>query len=338
MRDSPYYCPITKERLHVTATGLTGKNGIHYPFLPTNNSIEIPVFIDDNLLSGGDRISQGMYKKDDAEFAYENFLKWLFETFKENEDSFRNSLIRKMNLKAGDRVLVTGCGLGDDLKSILSIIGPSGQLFAQDLSDLMIIATARRLSETGGLLVDIKNLYLNVSNASNLPHPDSYFDAAYHFGGINLFTDMKSAINEMSRVVKVGGKIVIGDEGIAPWLKESEYGKVAICNNKLWTLEPPLSLLPETASNVHLSWVLGNCFYVIDFEVSDLMPVMDLDVPHKGIRGGSMRTRYYGQLEGINPLLKDKVRTAAANAEMSISAWIEKVVSDVFNSDASSKE
>ena len=64
-----------------------------------------------------------MYKKDDAESAYENFLTWLFETFKQDEISFRNSLVEKLNLKAGDRVLVTGCGLGDDVKCILPKLG-----------------------------------------------------------------------------------------------------------------------------------------------------------------------------------------------------------------------
>lgn len=326
MRNTPYCCPLSKERLQEMDSGLIGAHGTYYPFLKTEGSKKIPVFINEKNLSGGDKISQAMYKKDDAESAYENFLTWLFETFRQDETSFRNSLIEKLNLKLGDRVLVTGCGLGDDVKYILPKIGSKGELFAQDISDLMIVATARRLSNTDDQQVD-NNLYLSVSNASMLPHPDSYFDAAYHFGGINLFSDIKSAIHEMARVVKVGGKVVIGDEGIAPWLKENEYGKIAICNNKLWALEPPLSLLPENVSNVHLTWVLGNCFYVIDFEVSNSLPLMDIDVSHKGVRGGSMRKRYYGQLEGIDPELKEKVALAASVAGMSASAWTEQVIS-----------
>lgn len=323
----PYCCPFSKESLSAVDSGLIGVHGVHYPFLKAEVPNKIPVFIDEKMLSGGDKISQAMYKKNDAESAYENFLTWLFETFKQDEISFRNSLVEKLNLKEGDRVLVTGCGLGDDVKCILPKIGSTGELFAQDISDLMIVATARRLSGAGGLQVDINNLYLSVSNASMLPHPDSYFDAAYHFGGINLFSDIKAAIYEMARVVKVGGKVLIGDEGVAPWLKENEYGKMAICNNKLWALKPPLSLLPENASNVHLTWVLGNCFYVIDFEVSNSVPLMDIDVPHKGVRGGSIRKRYFGQLEGIDPELKEKVGLAAATAGTSASEWVEQVIS-----------
>jgi SAM-dependent methyltransferase len=194
----------------------------------------------------------------------------------------------------------------------------------------MIVATARRLASKEVDSLNTENLYLSVSNASMLPYPDAYFDAAYHFGGINLFSDMKSAIHEMARVVKVGGKVLVGDEGVAPWLKESEYGKVAICNNKLWALEAPLELLPETASNVNLTWVLGNCFYVVDFEVSSSSPVMDMDIPHNGTRGGSMRKRYFGQLEGIDPNLKNEVTLAASKSGMSVSAWMEKVFSNAL--------
>lgn len=329
MLKNPYICPLSKKPLQVLDSGLIDDHGKQYPFLKTTAVINpIPVFIDENLVSGGDAISQAMYKKVDAELFYENFLTWLFKTFNEDEINFRNSLIEKMNLKKGSRVLVTGCGLGDDIKCILPKIGLDGEIFAQDISDIMVAATARRLSNDSNISeANRKNIYLSVSNASMLPYPDAYFDAAFHFGGINLFSNMKAAIHEMVRVVKVGGKVVFGDEGIAPWLKDTEYGKMTICNNKLWALEPPLSLLPEIATNVNLTWVLGNCFYLIDFEVANSKPFMDIDVPHEGIRGGSMRKRYFGQLEGIDPELKNKLITAASTTGLSVSAWLEQVIS-----------
>jgi ubiquinone/menaquinone biosynthesis C-methylase UbiE len=326
MSISQYCCPFSKEKLLTSDSGLSTQLGVHYPFLNVNMVNKIPVFIDDELLSGGDKISQVMYTKDNAEQAYDNFLAWLFETFNVDEISFRSSLLDKLNLKEGNRVLITGCGLGDDVLSVLPKVGGNGEVYAQDISDLMVAATARRLKNTEQCVLEMKSIYLSVSNASVLPYEDHYFDAAYHFGGINLFSDIKSAISEMSRVVKVGGKVVLGDEGIAPWLKEHEYGKMAICNNKLWALDPPLALLPETASDVHLSWVLGHCFYVIDFTVAASIPYMNIDVPHKGGRGGSIRKRYFGQLEGVDPILKEKISSAAASAGISVSAWLEQVI------------
>ena len=327
MKDCPYICPLSKGELHSGNSGLAGVGGERYSYLLNIDSHnQIPVFIDESNLSSGDRISRTMYEKDDSEFVYENFLSWLFETFSIEEAKFRSALVEKLELEQGDRVLVTGCGLGDDIRFIASKVGEMGEIFAQDISDVMIVATARRLAASDVRPFDLNSLYLSVSNASMLPYEDSYFDAAFHFGGINLFSDVKSALSEMTRVVKVGGKVLIGDEGVAPWLKEKEYGKAAICNNDLWAMEPPLSLLPENAANVHLTWVLGNCFYVIDFDVSDKIPFMNMNVPHRGKRGGSMLKRYYGKIDGIDPELKERVELEAMMAGLSINEWVESVV------------
>src|SRR5262249_47361876 len=147
-----------------------------------------------------------------------------------------------------------------------------------------------------------------------------------HFGGLNEFPDRRLALAEMSRVVRQGGRVVVGDEGVAPWLRDTDYGRMAICNNKLWAMEPPLELLPASGADVNLTWVLGNCFYLIDFEVASGLTFINPDVPHKGQRGGSMRTRFYGQLEGISPDLKASAQEAARRDGVSISAWLESAI------------
>ncbi len=71
----------------------------------------------------------------------------------------------------------------------------------------------------------------------------------------------------MNRVVRAGGRVVIGDEGVAPWLRNSEIGRMLIRNNALYACEVPLGLLPETARS-RVSWELCNTFYVIEFSVA----------------------------------------------------------------------
>lgn len=75
---------------------------------------------------------------------------------------------------------------------------------------------------------------------------------------------------------------------------------------------------------------MGNCFYVIDFEVASSLPFMNMDVTHKGTRGGSMRNRYFGQLEGIDPSLKDAVSLATKAAGISASTWVEQLIPKVL--------
>lgn len=324
MKTSVYCCPLTKKPLSKKGNSLVTETGNSYPILSSAASNDIPVFISEDRLSGSDVVSRAMYTKDDAEESYDNFLNWLFTTFNQNEEEFRLDLIKRLRIRPEHKVLVTGCGLGDDLKYLYPLLGERGELYAQDLSDLMVAATSRRMTE---ILPDTKNLHLSVSNASSLPFPDGYFDAAYHFGGINLFSDIPTAIAEMARVTKVGGRVLIGDEGVAPWLKEKEFGNIVIRNNALWASEAPLKYIPQHAQEVNLTWVLGNCFYVIDFTVSDQLPSLNIDVTHKGARGGSMRTRYFGQLEGVNPDLKRRVQEASAKAGMSANQWLEDALS-----------
>jgi hypothetical protein len=65
---------------------------------------------------------------------------------------------------------------------------------------------------------------------------------------------------------------------------------------------------------------------VIDFEVSDIGPFMNIDVHHKGLRGGSMRTRYFGQLEGVTEESKKFVLEDAKRRGISVHDWLEQVI------------
>lgn len=213
---------------------------------------------------------------------YRNFLDWLFTTFAEDEARFRASLVAELRLRAGSRVLVTGCGHGDDVPPVLA--AGAAQVECIDLSANMIAVAKTRLAG--------KNVAFHVGDASRLEFADASFDAAFHFGGINEFSDIRGAVREMARVVKDGGRVVFGDEGVAPWLRDLDYGRMAINNNPLWASQPPLEGLPFSATDVSLRWVLGNCFYLVSFTVQRAGPRMNADVPHKSPRGGSMRSRY----------------------------------------------
>mgnify|MGYP007051649106 CR=1 FL=1 len=47
----------------------------------------------------------------------------------------------------------------------------------------------------------------------------------------NLFDDVGRAIFEMSRVVRPAGRVVVGDEGVGPWLRSTDYGRMVVTNN-----------------------------------------------------------------------------------------------------------
>jgi hypothetical protein len=115
---------------------------------------------------------------------------------------------------------------------------------------------------------------------------------------------------------------------VAPWLKGTEFAGIVTTNNALFKADAPLAALPVGARDVTIRWIVGNCFYVIAFTKGDGPPPLALDLPHQGWRGGSMRTRYFGQLEGVTPEAKDLARRAAAAAGISVHEWLDRLVKE----------
>lgn len=265
--------------------------------------------------------------------AYDATMDWVFKSFYEDEDEVRENMLAPLRLTHSSRVLETGCGTCRDSVRIARRLGPDGALFLQDLSPNMLLIGKRKLDELRAADRLQCPTELFVGNAARLPFPDGYFDSAFHFGGLNLFSDKRAAVLEMCRVVRKGGHVVFGDEGLAPWLRETEYGKLLMHNSALYAYSAPLECIPPNARNPSIRWFLGNAYYLIDFEVGNGTPAVNLDLPIVGRRGGTHRTRYDGKLEGVSPETKKLAWQAADRRGMSMHDWLEQVVHSHAQSD-----
>lgn len=317
IKTSAYCCPkrlCGLAHLMPEAEGLVCPNGHVYPFALAT---DVPVFVAESE-------SANEYSMENAVEHSDNVLRWMFRTFETNEELLRKRLIARIGLQAGNRVLVTGAGAGNDLPFLVRALMGKGEIYAQDIAKEMLLAgVSRHAADLAGSGV---RLHFSVSDATNLPFADHFFHAAYHFGGINLFPDIATGIAEMNRVVKQGGKVVIGDEGLAPWLVDTELGRMLINNNALYASRAPLDAMPATARDVKLSWELSNCFYVIEFRASTQSLTVNIDVPHLGKRGGTMRSRYFGHIEAIDPALRDRVYERAERLGVSRVEFLESAL------------
>jgi ubiquinone/menaquinone biosynthesis C-methylase UbiE len=311
-----YVSPRDQSQLVEQENAFVRTDGESFPIIKVGNFI-IPNFVNDVNILDQNHISS-LYNHDKSVEFYINFKEWLFKTFAENESEFRLRIMKKILNSDDKKVLITGCGLGDDIIPALEITDHKAQVYVTDLSLKMVLHAADVYQE------HVNSVHFSVCNACHLPFPDDYFDAVFHFGGINFFEDSELAIQEMMRVVRVSGKVGFGDESVGPWLRHLDYGKIAITNNQLWASNPPIEKIPFQAVDVKVEWLLGNCFYFISFLKTKHGPYMDIDIPHKGYRGGTMRTRYYGGLEGISITLKEHVLSEAQKRNMSVSEFMEK--------------
>lgn len=256
---------------------------------------------------------------------YDRGQDWLFSSFAVDEAALRRLFVETVDPAPSDRILEIGCGTGRDSVHLARALGPGGHLALQDLSPEMLKVGRHRLqesqTESGPFRCTVDYF---CGSVADLPFDDAYFDACFHFGAVNTFTDQQRAIGEMTRVTRIGGRVVLGDEGLAPWLRQSTYGKILFNSNPLYRHSPPLAQLPESARGVRIRWLIGNAFYLIDYTVGGGAPTLDLDLPIPGRRGGTHRSRYYGRLEGVTEDVRAMVEAAAEAAGESVHGWLDR--------------
>jgi len=264
--------------------------------------------------------------------AYDRFLPLTFSTYGEDEQVVRNAMIDKLELKSNSIVLETGAGTGRDSEIIARRLGSGGKLYIQDLSPSFLAKNVERM----------RNIKAHVepalANGYYLPFADNTFDACFHFGGINAFGDIARAFSEMARVTKPGGKVVVGDESMPPWLRDTEFGKILMNSNPEFKYVLPLDKLPVEARQTKLEWIIGGVFYLIDFVVGEGAPTADFDFPIPGARGGTHRTRLYGQLEGVTPEAKSLAHQARLAAGKSMHHWLDDAVREAAARDIAGKK
>jgi ubiquinone/menaquinone biosynthesis C-methylase UbiE/uncharacterized protein YbaR (Trm112 family) len=132
-------------------------------------------------------------------------------------------------------------------------------LHGMDLSTGMLKVAQRKATE-----IDF-SVSLTHGSVFNIPYQSGFFDIVLHSGGINTFSDIHGALNEMLRIARAGGTVIVVDEGLSPKMRDSEKGKEIIEANSLFAARPPLEFLPDKARNVEVSYIMNGTFYQLVF-------------------------------------------------------------------------
>ena len=104
---------------------------------------------------------------------------------------------------ADKRVLDVGCGKGRFAR-VLQERNPEAEVWGLDISEEML-----RYVPAG--------IHTRVGSMTELPFADSTFDCAYATESLEHAVDIGRAVDEICRVVKPGGKLVIIDKNAGHW-------------------------------------------------------------------------------------------------------------------------
>ena len=101
---------------------------------------------------------------------------------------------------AGGRALEIGCGRGVGTELILCRFS-AREVHAFDLDPHMVTQARKRLGGYPAGCLD-----LHVADATAIPELDASFDAVFDFGIVHHVPDWETALTEVARVLKPGGR------------------------------------------------------------------------------------------------------------------------------------
>jgi ubiquinone/menaquinone biosynthesis C-methylase UbiE len=108
--------------------------------------------------------------------------------------------------RPGERVLEVGPGTGYYTLGVAESVAPDGSVDILDLQEAMLAHTARHAQQRG-----IANVTATAGDARRLPYPDAAFDAAFLVAVLGEIPDQRAALRELARVLKPGGRLVVGE-------------------------------------------------------------------------------------------------------------------------------
>lgn len=121
----------------------------------------------------------------------------------------RHTAVEALRLRPGDSVIDIGTGTGLTLPYLAAAVGPGGWVVGLDRSRAMLAGAARRATGAPVELVE--------GDAGKLPFDDASFNAAISTYGLTAIADVGAALDEMIRVVRPGGRLVVADVHFVNW-------------------------------------------------------------------------------------------------------------------------
>jgi ubiquinone/menaquinone biosynthesis C-methylase UbiE len=106
----------------------------------------------------------------------------------------------------GERILEVGPGTGYYSLPVAEQLRPGGALDVLDVQQEMLDHTMRRARERG-----VENIAPRNGDARSVPYPDGSFDAAFLVTVLGEVPDQDAALREARRVLKGGGRLVVGE-------------------------------------------------------------------------------------------------------------------------------
>ena len=252
---------------------------------------------------------------------YDKYNNLTFKIQGFDEKKIRKYCISKLGNLNNQNILEVGCGTGRDSIIISKKIqNKNSNYFLLDSSSQMLKTCIKNLKSKKL----ISNTFV-LADSAKLPFKDNLFDKIYSFTVYPAIQEKKRFFKEVERVLKPGGKFVMVSEGMPDFVKRTEFGKIILNNSRLYNQKLPLELLPKSATNIEIEFILNEIFFLISFtKRKSPRTIKEIKIDSK--RGGNLNSRYYGKLEGVTIETKNLALKVQEVHKISMYDWLNEII------------
>lgn len=108
-------------------------------------------------------------------------------------------------VKRGHTILDLASGTGDLAAKYSTLVGHTGKVIMSDINAAMLNEGRNRMIDEG----HVGNIEYVQINAEHIPLPDNSVDLVSIAFGLRNVTDKQAALNEMYRIIKPGGRVLV---------------------------------------------------------------------------------------------------------------------------------
>lgn len=180
------------------ALPIVGAYGTSCDICGRNYPLDDGLLIVQGPLSGKNRIAAAFYNSD----RWQTFRPWeqLFLKTLGGLPGARRQILRHLRHLQRGNLLEVGIGDGENV----ALLPRSLHISGIDIAERPLDACRERYPE--------RDLFLALAESERIPFADCSFDAVLSVGGFNFYSDPQRALNEMARVTRPGGRVVVADE------------------------------------------------------------------------------------------------------------------------------
>jgi len=115
-------------------------------------------------------------------------------------------ILQKFKVKAGDTVADVGCGIGYFSLPASTLVGPTGEIIALDISADMLAHLQEKVQSMG-----VANITIVKTSEAQLATTDEAADVVLAFFILHEAPDQQAFVAELDRILKPGGRLALID-------------------------------------------------------------------------------------------------------------------------------